>query len=169
VTPDAGPRHPEGDGGATPWLERYEDTRGFSLLCPTGWERLPIPSGAETAFVAIAPGHGGDFHANIVLTVDDLPQDLDVADWQAEVEPALDLTLEEYMLLDLERIDGPDGSMIRRLMHHVGPRSQPITAEQWARAHGPTGYTLTCSVATPAYDGLADLLADVGRSLRFTP
>jgi len=45
-------------------------------------------------------------------------------------------------------------------------QSEPVTAEQWTSVHGRTGYTLTCSAATLAYDDVADILTEVGHSWR---
>lgn len=147
-------------------LERYEDLRGFSLQVPTGWEQLVDPR-ADTALVVVEPDHGMGFRANIVVTVDDLPDGLDFISWQASVEPMLEHSLGDYLLLDLERLDDDTGGpSTRRLLHHVVEESGPVTAEQWSSARGRTGYTVTCSVATPAYDSLADVLTEVGHSWR---
>lgn len=149
-------------------LECYDDPRGFSLLVPTGWE-LAVDPRADTALVAVEPDRGEGFRANVVVTVDDLPPELDFTSWQATVEPMLERALGDYLLLDLERIDAePDGASTRRLLHHLIEDSGPVTAEQWSSTRGRTGYTLTCSVATPAYDSLADVLTEVGHSWRLT-
>ncbi len=149
-------------------LELHEDPRGFSLLVPTGWE-LAVDPRADTALVAVEPEHGVDFRANVVVTIDDLPAELDFTGWQATVEPMLEHVLGDYLLIDLEHLDAePEGPYTRRLLHHLVEELGPVTAEQWSSARGRTGYTVTCSVATPAYDSLADVLSDVGRSWRLT-
>ncbi len=149
-------------------LERYEDPRGFSLLVPIGWE-LAVDPRADTALVAVEPDRDGGFRANVVVTVDDLPPEMDFTGWQQTVEPMLENALDDHLLLDLERLDvAPGGPSTRRLLHHLIEESGPVTAEQWSSARGRTGYTLTCSAATPAYDSLADVLTEVGRSWRLT-
>ncbi len=149
-------------------FECYEDARGFSLLVPIGWEQV-VDLRADTAFVAVEPDRGAGFRANLVVTIEELPSELNLIAWQAMAEPMLQRVLGDYLLIDLEHLDdNPDDPAIRRLMHHVVEESGPITAEEWSSARGAMGYTLTCSISTPAYDSLADVLTEVGHSWRLT-
>jgi len=146
-------------------LERYADPRGFSLLVPAGWKQVVDPR-TDIAFLAIDSVPAANFCANVILTTDDLPPDLDLDDWQSHAGAMLESMLAGYLLLDQERLDRPGGPIIRRLVHHVVAQSEPVTAEQWTSLHGRTGYTLTCSAATLAYDDVADILTEVGHSWR---
>jgi len=87
-------------------------------------------------------------------------------DWQVATDAILPRTLADYLLIDLERleIDGSPGG--RRLAHHVDTAGRALTMEQWFTLHDGRGWTLTATVETWSYDGLADACADVARTWR---
>jgi hypothetical protein len=107
----------------------------------------------------------GAFRGNLVLTCDALGG-LTFRDWQVASDQVLPTMLQDYVLVDLERIelDGRPGG--RRLAHHVDQAARALTMEQWFVADGDRGWTLTATVETWSYDGLADELAEVAASWR---
>lgn len=137
------------------------------LVVPDGWEPLPDPpEGID--WVAREPGDpsaSDQFRANLVLTV--LPTGgLGFRDWQAGTDELLPRVLDDYLLVDLERIevDGVPGG--RRLAHHAGPGGEALTMEQWFALVDGTGHTLTATVETWRYDGLADVFVRVAQTWR---
>ncbi|ADD41129.1 hypothetical protein [Stackebrandtia nassauensis] len=116
------------------------------------------------ALVAVEPSGELYFSANIVVTTDALPTATELERWQDDSDGELELRLPDYVLLDRETT--ADGR-VRRLAHYEQPDCGPVTMEQWAWLYDGIGYTITASVATPAYDGLADVFARVAEG--FTP
>ena len=127
-----------------------------SPAAPAGWEELAEPLPA-TLWVAVEPGDGepGTFRANLVLTCDDI-SGTSFRDWQVATDELLPRTLDDYLLVDLERleIDGLPGG--RRLAHHVDRQGRALTMEQWFTRDEDRGWTLTATVDTWRYDELAD-------------
>jgi hypothetical protein len=74
--------------------------------------------------------------------------------------------LDDYLLVDLERlvVDGRPGG--RRLAHHVDQAGRALTMEQWFVADDQVGWTLTATVETWSYDAVADELAEVAAAWR---
>ncbi len=140
-------------------LTGYVHPSGFSMPVPPGWDTAEDPA-PGVALVAAEPDNGG-FRANLVVTVDELPADLDLTSWQATVEPMLGTALHDYILIDAEETQVRGRPTFRRLAHHLVEKSGAVTMEQWAHTEGATGYTVTASVATLAYASLADLFAEV--------
>jgi hypothetical protein len=132
---------------------------GFSLSLPADWEPAEDPR-PGVALVAVAPEAAG-FRANVVVTVEQLPPGLDLEAWQAGADDLLRDALTDYILIDRERMDLDGRDVIRRLAHHAGADNGAITLEQWAFVEGRRGFTLTGSVATPEYDGMADTFAEI--------
>ena len=111
----------------------------------------------EPAQQPAADGVAG-FRANLVVTA--VPTGgLAFADWQAGSDEILARALDDYLVVDLERleVDGHPGG--RRLAHYRGPRGEALTMEQWVTQVGDLGHTLTATVDTGRYDLLADLFA----------
>ena len=141
--------------------------RPGSLLPPEGWEVVAEPP-PGTAWVAREPAYVEDperFRANLVLTVQPMGG-LSFRDWQAGTDELLPRMLEDYVVVDLERlmIGGLPGG--RRLAHHAGPRGEALTMEQWFAQFGEAGHTLTATVVTWRYDELADVCAAVAAAWR---
>jgi len=146
-------------------LTEYRHALGFTVPLPAGWERVDDP-GPGVAVVAVEPETGLGFRANVVVTVDDLPAGLDLHSWQAATEEVLPRALQDYLLLDLEHTQSAGRPVVRRLAHHLVEGSGAVTMEQWASAADGRGFTITASVATLAYDSLADLFAEIAAGWR---
>ena len=134
---------------------------------PQGWDRMVrLPPG--TVWTAVEPvdlDRADRFRANVVLTCDDLGG-LTFRDWQVASDEVLPTMLQDYLLVDLERleIDGAPGG--RRLAHHVDGTGRALTMEQWFVAGAGFGWTVTATVETWSYDAVADGLAEVSAAWR---
>jgi hypothetical protein len=134
---------------------------GFALPLPEDWVRLdgPVPG---ISLVALEPDRPEErFRANLVVTVEELDDGLDLDGWQASTEEHLPSALNDYLLLDRERMDLNGRVAIRRLAHHARPETGSITMEQWAFVVGRRGITLTASSSTLDHDTLADVFAGI--------
>lgn len=138
-------------------LRPYEE-REFRIALPAHWEQVESP-GPPVALIAVEPGDGAAFRANVVVTAEDVA---DGHQWQRIVGQALTDHLQDYLLLD----EQPAGSGTRRLFHHVLPEAGAITAEQWAWTSERRGFTVTASAATFDYDAKAELFASVAGRFR---
>jgi hypothetical protein len=141
---------------------------GCLVPMPPGWDRLEDPQ-PGVAVIAREPEAPAGFRANLVVTVDDLPDGLDLVGWQADSDQLLREELRNYYLLDREQMRLAGHPTVRRLAHHASPDTGPVTMEQWAMVVGPKGFTLTSSVATLSYDSLADVFAEIARQFRPGP
>lgn len=134
---------------------------------PKGWDRVARPH-AGTVWAAVQPvdlDQPDRFRANLVLTCDALGG-LTFRDWQVGSDEVLPRMLQDFLLVDLERleVDGRPGG--RRLAHHVDQVARALTMEQWFVADDDRGWTLTATVETWSYDELADELAEVAAAWR---
>lgn len=134
---------------------------------PDGWDKLARPP-AGTLWAAAEPADLASperFRANLVLTCDDTAG-LTFRDWQVGTEEVLPRMLDDFLLVDLERVevDGLPGG--RRLAHHVDARGRALTMEQWFTLSGERGWTLTATCETWTYDELADVLAALAAEWR---
>lgn len=132
------------------------------LRLPPAWAVLDEPP-ADTVLVAREPEDPADpgrFLANVVATSLGTGG-LGFRDWQAGTDELLPRILDDYLLVDLERlaIGGVAGG--RRLAHHAGPAGEALTMEQWFVLVDDVGHTLTATVETWRYDELADLCAGI--------
>jgi hypothetical protein len=134
-------------------------------LPPAGWEVLPDPppGAVWAAREPLDPTDPERFRANLVLTADDIGT-LSFRDWQAGTDELLPRMLDDYLVVDLERLelDGRPGG--RRLAHHAGPTGEALTMEQWFVLAGSSGHTLTATVETWRYDELADVCAAIAHA-----
>ena len=134
---------------------------------PQGWDKVarPRPGTVWTAVEPVDLARPDRFRSNLVLTCDELGG-LTFRDWQVASDEVLPRMLQDYLLVDLERleIDGRPGG--RRLAHHVDAAARALTLEQWFVADDDRGWTLTATVETWSYDGLADELAEVAAAWR---
>ena len=105
------------------------------------------------------------FRANAVLVREDLG-DLDFRAWQAAVDEVIPSTLTDYLLIDLEHVEVAGRPGGRRLAHHVERGGRAVVMEQWFTCEGRTGYTVTTTIDVHRFDLLADLMSQVGSSLR---
>lgn len=134
---------------------------------PPGWDKVarPLPGTVWTAIEPADLDRADRFRANLVLTCDALGG-LTFRDWQVASDEVLPTMLQDYVLVDLERLelDGRTGG--RRLAHHVDQAARALTMEQWFVADDDLGWTLTATVETWFYDGLADELAAIAADWR---
>lgn len=138
---------------------------GFSISLPASWERVEDPK-EGVALVAVEPDREEGFRANVVVTCEELPTGVDLDAWQGSAEELLARTLDDFLLVDRERLELDGRAVLRRLAHHAMEGTQAVTLEQWAMVHESMGYTLSASIGTLAYDSLADLFAEMGRTFR---
>lgn len=133
-------------------LDTYTDAAaGFSLPVPRGWEYVEHPA-TEVRFVAVEPLAEQGFRTSLVVTVDELPEGLSIADWQDGVDRLLPSMMDGWQLIDRSAGEAADGSSaILRLGHHVLEQTAAVTLRQVAVLQGSTGVTLSISVWTPAY------------------
>lgn len=134
---------------------------------PPGWKLADeLPAGVDA--VAVEPDdreHPERFRSNLVVTTS-TTGGLSFSDWQNGTDELLPRLLEDYLLVDLERLDVDGRPAGRRLAHHRGPGGQALTMEQWFTQIDDVGYTLTATVETVRYDTLADALATSAASWR---
>lgn len=137
---------------------------GFRVAVPEGWDVLTDVD-STTVLVAVEPDHPGSraagFRANLVVTVDDVGE-LSFDAWQRGTDQIIDASSQGWVLLDLERLEVDGHPAVRRLGTYLPAGSPPVTLEQWAVLRGSTGLTLSATVATGAWAGLADQVAAWG-------
>jgi hypothetical protein len=138
---------------------------GFALPLPAVWERAEDPR-PDVSLIAIEPDHPGPFRANVVVTVERIPDGMDVDAWQAGADELLGGALHGYLLLDRERLHLNGRAVIRRLAHHAREETGAITMEQWTTVRDGRGYTLTASAGTLEYDALADAFAGIAQGFQ---
>jgi hypothetical protein len=145
-------------------------TAGFTIPLPSTWERAENAEGV--ALVAVEPERLPWFRANVVVTIEQLPADMGLADWADTGLVQLDRILQGFLLLDVEGTE-VGGRPARRTLAHHTTDTGAITMEQWILTEATLGYTVTASVGTLEYDDLADLFTTVAAGLRpdpgFTP
>lgn len=148
-------------------VEYLHPSAGFGLGLPSGWERVENPA-PGVALVAVEPEHELGFRANAVVTLDELPEGVNLSMWQSEAEQMLADTLHDYLLLDLEALDAGEAhsAAVRRLAHHLVGDAEAVTMHQWACLRDRTGFTLTTSASTLVYDSLADTFGEVAETFR---
>lgn len=138
------------------------------LLVPDGWEVLTegLPEG--TTLIAREPAEPrapDRFRANLVVT-EVSTGGLGFRDWQVGTDELLPRILDDYVLVDLERLEIDGRPAGRRLAHHAGPAGEALTMEQWFTLVEGIGHTLTATVETWRYDELADACAQVAAGWR---
>lgn len=149
----------------TALIEYRHPTAGFGFPLPAEWERVE-DSQPGVPLIAVEPDHGLGFRANVVVTVEQLPEGYDLETWQAASEQLLPQQLHEYLLIDSERVEIAGYSALRRLAHHAQAESGAVTMEQWAVTAGEYGLTLTTSVGTLAYTDHTDTFAGMADAFR---
>jgi hypothetical protein len=145
-------------------------TATAAVAAPEGWEVLADPPEgvAWAAREPADPAAPDRFRANLVLTV--VPAGgLGFRDWQTGTEELLPRVLDDYLVVDLERIEVQGSPGGRRLAHHAGPAGEALTMEQWFTLVDGVGHTLTATVETWRYDELADVCAGAARGWRPAP
>lgn len=132
-----------------------------SLTVPASWDVRYAVEGLP--LTAVEPGP--TFRTNAVLTYAALPEGMSFEDWQQMNDQALPTALEDFLLLDLERLPvaGRDGA--RRLAHHASEEQESLTMEQWMTVAGSVGITLTLTCDTLRYPVLHELFHEIAGSL----
>lgn len=156
-------------------LVPYEHPSGLRLLVPAGWE-LSEDARPGVLLVAVEPeprfrlgsGQGsGSFRANLVVTCEELPEALDLATWQAATGAMLPSTVDDYVPVADDEVDIAGMPAVYRVAQHRSKAGANVTMAQWAAVlPGPTGWSLTVSVATAAYPRRAALFDQVAGSWR---
>jgi hypothetical protein len=138
---------------------------GFAISLPDGWQvRLDEPAGV--ALLGVEPeADPWGFRTNVVVTVEDLNDEVTLAGWQAGATALLPETLTDYLLLDLQSGHVGERAGLRRLAHHDAD-GRAVTMEQWATIEGARGFTLTASVSTLDYPGVSVRLAAIARTFQ---
>lgn len=134
---------------------------------PAGWDAMR-EAPPTTLWAAVAPFDLDDpqrFRANVVLTCDDTTG-ISFRDWQVASDEVLPRALDDFLLIDLEKVevDGRPGG--RRLAHHVDGSGRALTMEQWCTLEAARGWTLTATCETWTYDDLASAFAAMANTWR---
>lgn len=145
-------------------VEYRHPVSGFTLPLPADWKQLEDLQDSVPLAV-LEPESPVGFHANIVITVEELASGKDLDGWQTDTE-SLVRQMRNYILLDCEHLEIAGRAAFRRLAHHANDHTGPVTVESWALLDGRLGYTLTASAATLRYDDLADVFAATAAGLR---
>lgn len=147
-------------------LDVVEDPDGlFSVAFPPGWEVAWRPTDG-VALVALEPELVSPLRANLVVTLSDVP--MSFAEWQKGTDVLLPRTLEQYDLIDLQRLELAGAPAGRRLAHHTVD-GNAATMEQWSILQDGRGYTLTFTVPTMRYGFMVEGLRVIAASFRPGP
>jgi hypothetical protein len=141
-------------------------TAGFTVPLPIAWERVEDTEGV--ALIARELERFPWFRANLVVTVEQLPGDMDLARWVEAGLGQLERALQRWLLLDLEQTEIGGRPAHRTLGHHLTEMGA-VTMEQWTLVEAALGYTLTTSVGTLEYVELADLFATMATGFHPDP
>lgn len=140
--------------------------RGASFCYPASWHAI---TGREFVCVAHEPLRAdGGFRANLVLTVVDNAA-ATFRDWQAGTDRVLPILLEDYEVIDLERLPVAGHPGGRRFARHRGPCGRLLLMNQWFASVDGQGVTLTATADTSSYGLLNSTFDAAARSLRITP
>jgi hypothetical protein len=139
---------------------------GFTIPLPTAWER--VEDSEDVTLITRELERYPWFRANLVVTIEQLAADMDLAGWVEAGLGLLERTLERWLLLDLEQTDIGGRPAHRTLAHHLSDAGA-VTMEQWTLVEATLGYTVTASVGTLEYDDLADQFATMAAGFRPDP
>lgn len=141
-------------------------TAGFTMPLPTAWERVEDTRGV--ALISRELERFPWFRANLVVTIEQLPVDMNLAGWVTAGLGQLERALQRWLLLDLEQTEIGGRPAHRTLGHHLTEMGA-VTMEQWTLVEAALGYTLTASVGTLEYVELADLFATMAAGFHPDP
>lgn len=143
--------------------DHHHTTGAFSMSLPEGWR---VTEEVESvALIAVAPDDDLGFHRNLVVTIEQLPDDLDADDWWQRARRAVTDLLTAARLLDVAEAELAGLPAQRLLVHHLAD-DHDVTLEQWIAPVGPYGWTVSTSVAALAYGRHADELRTTVATLR---
>jgi hypothetical protein len=138
---------------------------GFDLPLPVGWEWRENVKGC--ALVAIEPERDdGHLRANVVVTVERLPDGESLEAWSGRSLAALAETVNRHRLLDLADVEVGGRSARRALSHYVDRAHGGVCLEQWLVPAGELGIVVSCTTAALEYDDLFELMQAVAEGLR---
>jgi hypothetical protein len=147
-------------------VSHRQQAGGFSLPIPESWQVADDPQ-PGVPLVAVEPDRDGIFRCNVVVSLDEVPEGLDLTGWQAGAEPMMQHAMEDFLLLDLAQLDIDGQPAMYRLAHHLVPDQGPVTMAQWMLLRAGRGHTVTCSVGTMEYETRADLFEEIAQGFRF--
>lgn len=133
---------------------------GFTLPLPPWWE-LREDVDQKVAMIAVEPDAGTGFRANVVVTVDEVPEGASLSDWQELNDRVSVEVMTDYLLIDEETFRHAGRTFQRRLAHHTVDETIPVTIQQWSTLAGGSGYTLTGSATTLTFSQTAGMFAAV--------
>jgi hypothetical protein len=134
---------------------------GFEIPLPAGWEVTEDVEGC--ALLAVEPPREQPhLRASVVVTVELLGEEVDVAAWEHRSVAALPESFNRLRVIDDERVHVGGRDARRVLSHYVHGRFGGVCLDQWLVA----GVVLTCTVAALEYDDLWDLITAVAEGLR---
>lgn len=133
-----------------------------TLTVPSAWEAHRDVRGIP--LTALEPGPG--FRTNAVVTYSTLPPGTGLVDWQRGTDQLLPSTLDDFLLIDLDRLPVAGSEGAWRLAHHAGPGGESLTMAQWCALVGSTGIALTLTGETLRYPELAPLMSRIAGSLQ---
>lgn len=133
------------------------------LDVPEDWH-LAIAPRPGISMVARPPGEAGEV-AQVLLELGEVGE-VELRDWQREVDVSLPGLVVGYQLLDLELVTVAGHPGVRRLATHTGVDGTSMTLEQWATLVRGRGFTVTASCPTLRYAELGPHLGAVATTLR---
>jgi hypothetical protein len=137
----------------------------FELPLPVGWEWRENVEGC--ALLAIEPEREDEhLRANVVVTVERLPEAETLHDWSDRSLTALGESLNRHRLLDLVDISVNGRAARRALSHYVDRMLGGVCLEQWLVPAGDVGIVVSCTTAALEYDDLFDLMHAIAEGLR---
>jgi hypothetical protein len=137
---------------------------GFRLELPEGYE-VRTDAGA-LALIAVEPGPppASGFRANLVVTVEEVPEGTGVAAYTESSLRGQQELLSAHRLIDSAVTDVRGGRATRTLAHHAQD-ALAVTIEQWRLVARALAYTVTASCATLDYAAVADAHREAAESL----
>jgi hypothetical protein len=137
----------------------------FELPLPVGWEWRENVEGC--ALLAIEPERDDEhLRANVVVTVERLPEAESLNDWSDRSLTALGEALNRHRLLDLVDVSVNGRTARRALSHYVDRMLGGVCLEQWLVPAGDVGVVVSCTTAALEYDDLFDLMHAIAEGLR---
>jgi hypothetical protein len=133
---------------------------GFSIELPPGAEVLDAPPGI--ALVAAEPREeaGDGFRANLVVTAEELPPDIDSAEVYTDASVIAQAgSLVDFRLIDRDAMTLAGGMPATRVLGHHDVDGQAVAVDQWCVVSGGRAYSVTASCWALDYDELADTFA----------
>jgi hypothetical protein len=138
---------------------------GFELPVPVGWERSEEVEAC--ALVAVEPPRGDPhLRANVVVTLEVVPEDEDLEAWTLRSLASLRESLQEAQVLDVETLEIGGVPARRALTHYLHADHGGAALEQWLLLHRGLGMVISCTTAALEYDDLFDLTHAIAEGLR---